>query len=145
MPDIFRELSPNGGSEGTRAALGSRRHRRGGVHDAELEEALSGLRIVKEGGEIAELRKTVDSTAHGFKDGGGGQFIGRRTDALARQTEHKLRLGEGAAPTHPNDLIVPEGWERIDVRIEGDQVVTEDGDESLSADEVAAWIARLAD
>ncbi|MFE3145645.1 hypothetical protein ACFXJ6_03050 [Streptomyces sp. NPDC059218] len=137
MPDTFRELSPNGGSEGTRAALGSRRHRRGGEREAELEEALSGLRIVKEDGEIAELRKTVDSTARGFNDGG-GQFIGRCTDALARQTEHKLRLGEGAAPTHPNDLIVPEGWERIDVRIEGDQVVTEDGDESLSADEVAA-------
>lgn len=59
--DSVRELSPNGGSEGTRAALGSCRHRRGGERDAELEEALSGLRIVNEDGEIAELRKTVDS------------------------------------------------------------------------------------
>ncbi|MGY3061837.1 Xaa-Pro aminopeptidase [Streptomyces sp. TE3672] len=33
---------------------------------------------------------------------------------------------------------------RIDVRIEGDLVVTEDGHENLSADKVAAWTARFA-
>ncbi|MFI5773989.1 hypothetical protein ACIA74_36845 [Streptomyces sp. NPDC051658] len=37
--------------------------------DAELEEALSGLRFVKDDWEIAELRKAVDSTARGFTDG----------------------------------------------------------------------------
>ncbi|MFD0549542.1 aminopeptidase P family protein [Streptomyces rectiviolaceus] len=36
--------------------------------DAELEEALSGLRLVKDDWEIGELRKAVDSTVHGFTD-----------------------------------------------------------------------------
>lgn len=36
--------------------------------DAELEEALSGLRLVKDDWEIGELRKAVDSTVRGFTD-----------------------------------------------------------------------------
>ncbi|MFD0337211.1 hypothetical protein ACFVH0_00695 [Streptomyces sp. NPDC127117] len=85
----------------------------------------------------------MDSTTGGFTDGG-GQVIGRRTDVLAGQIEHKLRLGGGAAPAHADSLIVPEGWRGLDVRIEGDPVVTEDGHENLSADEVAARTARFA-
>lgn len=60
--DTVRGLSPNGGSEGTRAALGSCRHRRGGERDAELEEALSGLRIVKEDG--GDRRTSHDCGLH---------------------------------------------------------------------------------
>ncbi|WP_406375216.1 aminopeptidase P family protein [Streptomyces sp. NBC_00647] len=36
--------------------------------DAELEEALSGLRLVKDAWEIGELRRAVDSTVRGFTD-----------------------------------------------------------------------------
>lgn len=36
--------------------------------DAELEEALSGLRLVKDDWEIGEMRKAVDSTVRGFTD-----------------------------------------------------------------------------
>ncbi|MFI8873457.1 aminopeptidase P family protein [Streptomyces sp. NPDC055243] len=36
--------------------------------DAELEKALSGLRLVKDDWEIGELRKAVDSTVRGFTD-----------------------------------------------------------------------------
>ncbi|MFJ9134681.1 aminopeptidase P family protein [Streptomyces sp. NPDC102256] len=36
--------------------------------DAELEEALSGLRLVKDAWEIGELRRAVDSTVRGFVD-----------------------------------------------------------------------------
>ncbi|MFD8422733.1 aminopeptidase P family protein [Streptomyces sp. NPDC059466] len=36
--------------------------------DAELEEALSGLRLVKDAWEIGEMRRAVDSTVRGFTD-----------------------------------------------------------------------------
>ncbi|MWA14416.1 aminopeptidase P family protein [Streptomyces sp. BA2] len=36
--------------------------------DAELDEALSGLRLIKDDWEIGELRKAVDSTVRGFTD-----------------------------------------------------------------------------
>ncbi|MEU8431579.1 aminopeptidase P family protein [Streptomyces sp. NPDC029216] len=38
------------------------------ARDAELEEALSGLRLVKDDWEIGEMRKAVDSTVRGFTD-----------------------------------------------------------------------------
>lgn len=46
--------------------------------DAELEEALSDLRLVKDDWEIAELRKAVDSTVRGFTD-----VIGELSGAIA--------------------------------------------------------------
>lgn len=141
--DTVRELSANGGSEGTRAVLGSCRHRRGGERDAELEEALSGLRIVKEDGEIAELHTTVDSTARIQRRRRSGHRPPYGRPGKADRAEAPARRGSGAGPSgqpHCARRVA-----RIDVRIEGDLVVTEDGDENLSADEVAAWIARLAD
>ncbi len=48
-----------------------------------------------------------------------------------------------------DDLTVPEEYRGIDVRIEDDILVTEDGNENLSAalprqaDEVEAWMAGL--
>ncbi|MFD0380414.1 aminopeptidase P family protein [Streptomyces sp. NPDC127112] len=50
----------------------------------------------------------------------------------------------------PDDLTVPEEWRGIGVRIEDDLLVTADGHENLSAglprsaDEVEAWMARVA-
>lgn len=50
----------------------------------------------------------------------------------------------------PDDLTVPEEWRGIGVRIEDDLLVTADGHENLSAglprsaDDVEAWMARLA-
>lgn len=46
--------------------------------DAELEEALSDLRLVKDDWEITELRKAVDSTVRGFTD-----VIGELSRAIA--------------------------------------------------------------
>lgn len=141
--DTVRELSPNGGSEGTRAVLGSCRHRRGGERDAELEEALSGLRIVKEDG--GDRRTPHDCGLHRADSTTAAvrSSAAVRTSWQGRPSRSSGSARSGAGPSgqpHCARRVA-----RIDVRIEGDLVVTEDGDENLSADEVAAWIARLAD
>ncbi|WP_326770311.1 hypothetical protein OG978_01985 [Streptomyces sp. NBC_01591] len=84
--------------------------------------------------------KSVDDP--GRRTGGVSQVVGRRTDVPAGQSEHELRLGEGATPAHPDDLTVPEERRGNGVRIEDD--LEWSSPRTVTRAWAEAWIARFA-
>lgn len=124
--------------------------------DAELEEALSVLRPVKDDREIVELRKAVDSSVRGFTDGSISRTVPVGAPvATAGSVVRASRQGRPSTSSesarercrsHPDGSTAPQEWPDVGIRIQDNLVVADHGHENLSGskDEVDTGTARFA-